>query len=246
MAEKVKENGPELIKKETVNIDGLILFVKNFPSEHPELAEEFERRSSFWGEEALVSIEQRVAKREMSVEKARLLTAGLIAGNEVQGTHDSLTGLLNLRGWNERVEEAEAESIRHGSALSALALDLNELKKINDRDGHAAGDEALKIVGGVISGAIREEDFAARVGGDEFMAACPKCYFDGVIAVAERIKKELSGNVTVSISVGELNISDRESTQDFFKRLDEALYQAKAKAKEQPGTSQLVISSAER
>src|SRR5438045_2457359 len=82
--------------------------------------------------------------------------------------HDELTGLFNSRAFRSRYRRATERARRHGEPLSLLLIDVDHLKMINDRFGHAAGSQALRQVGRALQTAKREDDLAARWGGDEF------------------------------------------------------------------------------
>jgi diguanylate cyclase (GGDEF)-like protein len=82
---------------------------------------------------------------------------------------DPLTGLANRRALRERLESAIRSAQRHRTALSVLAIDVDNLKAVNDTLGHDAGDELLKTVAGVLRKGLRAGDVAARIGGDEFI-----------------------------------------------------------------------------
>ena len=82
---------------------------------------------------------------------------------------DPLTGLFNRRHLEERLASELAAAQRHGRELSLLLVDVDFFKTVNDRHGHLAGDEALKMVAFVLRGAIRKEDVLARYGGEEFV-----------------------------------------------------------------------------
>jgi diguanylate cyclase (GGDEF)-like protein len=83
--------------------------------------------------------------------------------------HDPLTGLLNHRAAQERLEAELARAHRDGRSVVVVVLDIDYFKSINDRHGHAAGDEALRLVAQAIVSTLRPADFCGRVGGDEFI-----------------------------------------------------------------------------
>lgn len=88
---------------------------------------------------------------------------------------DPLTGLCNRRFAERQLQIEMARSDRHGYPLTVLALDINGLKQINDNLGHAAGDLAIQSFAGRLKKALRSSDWAARVGGDEFLVILPEC-----------------------------------------------------------------------
>src|SRR5271156_4171957 len=88
---------------------------------------------------------------------------------------DQLTGLYNRRSGEQRLAQEISRAQRHGRPLTVLLMDLDGLKQINDRHGHAAGDTVLKGFADRLQRAIRGSDLAVRLGGDEFMALLPEC-----------------------------------------------------------------------
>jgi diguanylate cyclase (GGDEF)-like protein len=83
-------------------------------------------------------------------------------------SHDALTGLLNRRSYQAALAETVARSRRYGWPFALVQLDLDNFKSVNDEYGHAAGDAALRLIGGEVRTALRRGDVAARLGGDEF------------------------------------------------------------------------------
>lgn len=87
---------------------------------------------------------------------------------------DALTGLTNRRGIDERIADELARAERYDHPLSLLLLDLDDFKHVNDRDGHAAGDDALRAAAQVIRESLRSIDIPARYGGEEFLVILPR------------------------------------------------------------------------
>ena len=235
MKEKTAEERPIIIDETTFS--RLVESVGKFCQEFPELAEEFERRKSFW-EAANAHIDNLVSKQKLTVKEAYSIRAGITATKEVLAARDSLTGLFNRREWEKRFTEVHADSQRSNRPLTAILADVNELKRINDGKNHLAGDQALKKVAEAIQESIRKEDVPGRVGGDEFRVLCVNCELGGAQEIAQRIQSALVGEVTVSIGVGQ--IRDQETPVEFINRIDKAMYQAKTK--KEIGVSQIVVS----
>jgi diguanylate cyclase (GGDEF)-like protein len=123
-----------------------------------------------------VTIRSRYTEREGARIHGDLVTASYEAG------HDDLTGLLNRRGLDERFSQLGP------GASTVLFVDLDGFKTINDRGGHAAGDDALKIMARILRHAVREDDVVARVGGDEFVVVLTNfCVPAGIADIIERI-----------------------------------------------------------
>ena len=149
-------------------------------------------------------------------------------------THDSMTELLNRRGFDERYA-ATVRRVRHGQTLAAvLMIDLDKFKAVNDTLGHAAGDEVLKQVAHRLRNAVRYTDVAARLGGDEFAVLLARVADQaGAERVALRIHERLceplvigGREVAIGASLG-LILLDRDSAPDALDTADRAMFDAK-------------------
>jgi diguanylate cyclase (GGDEF)-like protein len=156
---------------------------------------------------------------------------------------DPLTGLHNRLSGDQRLKEEIARRHRHGYPLAVLALDLNELKYVNDKFGHAAGDELIKIFSHRLKRAIRGSDVAVRPGGDEFFVVLPECRPDDVQCVINRmhgIKIDIDGqSIPVTFAAGWAEHMTGEDAEELLKRADDALYVNKRTWKEQRKASTL-------
>ncbi len=145
---------------------------------------------------------------------------------------DGLTGLLNRRYLEERLDEEIKRSSRHRFPLSLLMLDVDDFKSYNDNFGHPAGDAALKIAAEVIKDSLRNEDVAARYGGEEFSVMLPQTSAEEASAIAERIRGRFEATkfpfrqVTVSIGVAVFT-DDGQTSAQLINAADNALYRAK-------------------
>src|SRR6202163_3956887 len=141
---------------------------------------------------------------------------------------DPLTGLNNRRSGEQRLAEEISRAQRHGRPLTILLLDLNGLKNLNDKFGHAAGDELIRQFAARLGKAIRGSDLAVRLGGDEFLVLLPECRPDEVRHVLGRLRGvEVDCNgqlIALSFSAGWTDFRPGESTEDLLKRADDALY----------------------
>jgi diguanylate cyclase (GGDEF)-like protein len=157
---------------------------------------------------------------------------------EVSGK-DPLTGLLNRRRLEERLQEELARSRRYGSRVALLLIDLDGLKTLNDRLGHGGGDEALRRAAEAIRRGSRAPDLAARWGGDEFLLVAPNTGLDEAVQLAERIRAMVAGpfddripRVTVSIGVFGGGPHDGHRHLDaLLAGADAALYEAKRRGR---------------
>lgn len=147
-------------------------------------------------------------------------------------SHDSFTGLLN-RGSIEKMlcrchEDASARQL----AFSALMIDLDTFKHINDTFGHNKGDEVIREVARIMKRMIRPTDFAGRWGGDEFVIILPGTTLANARIVANRLQQafqtiQLPDHSFLTASIGCTTASPDETEQTFYKRMDDALYLAK-------------------
>lgn len=151
---------------------------------------------------------------------------------------DALTGLFN-RGEFLRLAELELQRAqRHASDTSAIMLDLDHFKQVNDVYGHPAGDAVLRHVGTSLLAGVRVTDVVARIGGEEFVVLLPQTSLDAAVALAEkllrqlqqspaRISGELQIPMTASFGVGSLPAGHAGSVAALYAAADHALYQAK-------------------
>jgi diguanylate cyclase (GGDEF)-like protein len=148
---------------------------------------------------------------------------------------DPMTGLLNRRGFVEGAGQVMTAHARRDQTVSALLFDLDHFKTINDRFGHAVGDDTLKLFASVVSSNLRANDLVARLGGEEFAAIIPGTVEEGV-TVAERLRvafesaaRAVSGHyLGATVSVGVAGGRRADSLDVLLGRADEALYAAKA------------------
>jgi diguanylate cyclase (GGDEF)-like protein len=139
---------------------------------------------------------------------------------------DDLTGLFNRRGWRQMGPRELARSSRAGTPTALLALDLDDLKHINDRRGHREGDRVLHETAARMRATLRAGDVIARLGGDEFVALLTDSTLDGTLTAIERLRAATPPDAAFSAGVA---IWDRaEALQDLLNRSDQALYAAKA------------------
>jgi diguanylate cyclase (GGDEF)-like protein len=150
-----------------------------------------------------------------------------------QALRDPLTGLYNRRFMEEVLESFAVQAERRNSALSAIMIDLDHFKKLNDQHGHAAGDTVLRDVAGAILATLRKSDIACRYGGEELIILLPDSDLETAQNKAEiiRIKiAELSSveGVSVSASLGVASIPQTSGNpSELTAMADEALYKAK-------------------
>lgn len=155
--------------------------------------------------------------------------------------NDPLTGLPNRRFFNRNLEHSLQLKKRNNTHLSVLFLDLDNFKTINDTKGHDVGDKVLKRVATILNSTFRGTDFTSRWGGEEFIVLLLDSDIEGAISRAEMICKAIEQdkslvslvNHKVTTSLGVTEVQDDDDIDAIFKRVDSALYKAKAAGKNQ-------------
>jgi diguanylate cyclase (GGDEF)-like protein len=149
---------------------------------------------------------------------------------------DALTGLHNRRFFHETLGREVARAHRYGRRLALVVFDLDDFKAINDQIGHLAGDAVLAEVAERVRSVVRSADIACRVGGDEFGIILP----ESTLADAEQLSRRMQQAVasrpigdigTLLLSAGAAELRPEDDGPAFFKRADDALYQAKENGK---------------
>ncbi|HSN14469.1 MAG TPA: GGDEF domain-containing protein [Anaeromyxobacteraceae bacterium] len=148
---------------------------------------------------------------------------------------DALTSLPNRRAFEEDLAREVARVARSLAPLAVLALDVDRFKLVNDRHGHAAGDEVLRTVATRVAGAIRSGDVFARIGGEEFAVRLPGADLAKAIEVAERVRATIADapmdagghSLSVTASLGCAVMTDGENPAALLARADARLYDAK-------------------
>jgi diguanylate cyclase (GGDEF)-like protein len=156
----------------------------------------------------------------------------LVVRLRTQASYDSLTGALNRGAFEERLEAELARAQRSRSTLGLVVFDVDHFKRINDSRGHAAGDEALRAIGGVVGHSMRRSDVFGRLGGEEFGLLLPDTDSSGAAVVADKLRTKLSvpaaggAALTVSFGVAEAVAGARDA-RAMLDDADQALYAAK-------------------
>jgi diguanylate cyclase (GGDEF)-like protein len=140
---------------------------------------------------------------EREQERSRVLLTQL----ERLSHEDALTGLANRRRWDAQLETTCAEARQRGSAVGVLLLDIDHFKKVNDRHGHAGGDDVLCAVADLLRSRVRAGDLVARLGGDELAVLMPGADVDRAVELAERLRQEAAALQLPGFEPGELSLS---------------------------------------
>jgi diguanylate cyclase (GGDEF)-like protein/PAS domain S-box-containing protein len=162
-------------------------------------------------------------------------------------TTDEMTGLKNYRYFKEVLASVHHQAQGFGKNYGVIFIDVDHFKKFNDRNGHPAGDQVLKMVAQVLRDCARSQDLPARYGGEEFVVLCRDSDTAETQAQAEKIRKAIAGTAFphgehqpmgfVSASVGVASFPESGKTSDLvLKRADEALYFSK-----QGGRNQVTV-----
>jgi two-component system, cell cycle response regulator len=178
-------------------------------------------RKPYESEELLARVEHTLAETELREQLHR------------DARFDDLTGLGNLRLFEERIAIEAARVARYGTALSVAMVDLDKLKTINDRYGHPTGSAVLRALGAALLAQVRETDLAIRYGGDEFVVLLPHTHLPDAVIFAERLLARIRGlrpsDIPISVSIG-LAAFDKtvdHSARDVVTRADQAVFRAK-------------------
>jgi diguanylate cyclase (GGDEF)-like protein len=171
-------------------------------------------------------------------EKIDQATARLV----YQASHDTLTGLINRREFEQRLERTLLSALQQGREHALCYMDLDQFKVINDTCGHAAGDELLRQLALMLKGHLRERDTLARLGGDEFALLLGNCSIPDALEVADTFRAEVQrfrfkwGDriFAIGMSVGMVAINPDSSTAaDLLSAADAACYVAKDRGRNQ-------------
>lgn len=149
-------------------------------------------------------------------------------------SHDPLTGVQNRLAMDSALVREVDLAQRRGTPLSVLLIDADHFKRFNDDHGHAFGDDVLRALAKSMSSTVRRSDLLYRFGGEEFVVLAAQTGRDGAMLLAERIREAIASirtvrfrDVELSVSIGVAELAEGESAADFFKRSDDAMYQAK-------------------
>ncbi|WP_161635984.1 sensor domain-containing diguanylate cyclase [Desulfonatronovibrio hydrogenovorans] len=179
-----------------------------------------------------VSVFSDISARKKTEEKLHFLA-----------TTDELTGLWNRRYFMQALNREMERAGRYDQRFSLLMLDIDHFKKINDQYGHAAGDQVLEHLAGILKASLRQVDVPGRLGGEEFAIILPQTDQDGAYRTAERLrtaleqalviyddKEEIKFTVSVGLAVHQPGVTDQDQ---LLKMADQALYRAKEQGRNQ-------------
>ena len=150
---------------------------------------------------------------------------------------DKLTGIYNRLQCDERIKSETARAQRNSTSLSLILFDIDHFKQVNDTYGHQRGDHVLTDLVNIVKEQVREYDFFARWGGEEFLVLSPETSREDVFSFAERIRESVEafmfeevGQVTISLGVSLFN-PEKDTEESLLQKADQALYKAKAQGR---------------
>lgn len=182
---------------------------------------------------AYLALSEWIARFLVRLEEER---TGVYVQRETQakqeGMTDMLTSLLNRRGWDQAVREAEARCKKENLNACVIVVDLDGLKRINDTEGHAKGDDFIRRAGNALRVAARADDVLARLGGDEFACLSVGCAPEHANVVLKRLSQSMQ-KASVPASLGYAMRDLAGSISGAFEEADEAMYKHKRARKAQ-------------
>jgi len=163
-----------------------------------------------------------------------LVSERTVSVHKTAASIDPLTGMFNRRGFTEATARMIEREAKAGRPVTVMIFDIDHFKSINDRFGHPAGDEILKLFSTVVVSNLRISDLSGRIGGEEFAALLPCSLEEGVI-VAERVREAFEssgivceeGPVDTTVSIGVAGGPAGTELEVLLAAADTALYQAK-------------------
>jgi diguanylate cyclase (GGDEF)-like protein len=163
-----------------------------------------------------------------------LVSDRAVRAHKTAASVDPLTGVLNRRGFAEATSRMIAREAAAGRPVTVMIFDIDHFKSINDRFGHPAGDEVLKVFASIVTNSLRITDLCGRIGGEEFAALVP-CSIEEAVVAAERLREAFEscgvviddGPVVTTVSIGVAGGPAGTELDILLASADTALYQAK-------------------
>jgi diguanylate cyclase (GGDEF)-like protein len=190
------------------------------------------------GERAFTEEDAEVAELFASQVAIALDNSRRVEQMERQAVTDELTELYNRRAFADMGAKEVGRARRYKRPLALILFDIDHFKNVNDTHGHLIGDHVLKVLTQLVTRTTRATDVVCRYGGEEFIVLMPEAGRDEAVAMAERLRQEISRmtvvtaggtlSLTVSLGVSELMADENEDLERLISRADRAMYQAKA------------------
>jgi len=158
-----------------------------------------------------------------------------------QAVRDPLTGLHNRLAYDERIMQEFARWKRYGQPMVLMMIDVDHFKHVNDTYGHKAGDKALVLIADQLRNHLRESDFLARFGGEEFVVLMPETDIESAVVAAEKLRAAVekcqfhyqNTQVSITFSAGLAQLRKNDNPESLFQRADDAMYRAKEAGRNQ-------------
>ncbi|MCX7788187.1 MAG: diguanylate cyclase [Spirochaetes bacterium] len=205
---------------------------------------EFFRKAVKQEEELAAQIMDQNRKLKRAFEDIERINEELVRANrelERIARHDALSGLLNRITLFNAVDAEIERSLRTGSPLSGIMIDIDHFKDINDNYGHQCGDDVIRMIGSWLLGNLRKYDLAGRYGGEEFFVVLPNTRLNHAVKIAERFRKTVqthsiscdSHSIQITASLGVAEYRMGETRDMWINRCDRAMYVAKHRGRNQ-------------
>ncbi len=182
---------------------------------------------SIHGELSLVELCGELLGNILTTEQRSTELEALVKSCREEANTDWLTGVFNRSGWESAIVVEERKAIRYGGPISVMVIDLDDLKRVNDHDGHRVGDALLRTTGQVLLETIRESDIVARLGGDEFAVLLLNCDGNGVGSVVKKVEQALVTH-GINASIGYATRGAAGGLEATIDQADRAMYHAKS------------------
>lgn len=205
---------------------------------------EFLRKAVKQEEELAAKIMDQNRKLKRAFEDIERVNEELVRANrelERIARHDALSGLLNRITLFNAVDAEIERSLRSGTPLSGIMIDIDHFKNINDNYGHQCGDDVIRMIGNWLLGNLRKYDLAGRYGGEEFFVVLPNTRLTHAVKIAERFRKTVqtytiqcdSHSIQITASMGVAEYRMGETRDMWINRCDRAMYVAKHRGRNQ-------------
>jgi len=189
--------------------------------------------------EALISQMDRLSEQLRATEDEATRLKDDLAEQRVRAQTDPLTLLPNRYSYNERLTQEYNRWRRYRNSLTLVIGDIDFFKNINDQNGHDFGDQVLKVIAEFLLAELRESDFIARFGGEEFVILLPETGIVDATRAMNKLRQGISKlsidnngeDISVTMSFGISEFDNHDTTKDVFVRADKALYRAKEKGR---------------
>lgn len=213
----------ELSERVVEHLNKLTTTLENFRQEESESEAGLRKQ--------LGALKNKVSQMEEEAKQVRTQ----LEEHHYKATHDTLTKMPNRQAYDERIESEYHRYKRYKNPLSLVIADVDFFKKINDSYGHLAGDKMLQMIARMLQKNIRDADFIARIGGEEFTIVLPETDLDSALILGDKIRKKVEQTpfhykeqrIPVTMSFGVSTFKEGDLIKDVFERADKALYKAK-------------------